>query len=212
MRLLLASASPRRADLLASAGFVFGIEPVEIDERPLPGEDPSACALRLAGEKAAAAARRHPDAVVVGADTIVVIDGLILGKPSDDGQAGEMLGRLSGRCHEVITGVSIHAGGRDVSAVERTLVWFLPMTAAEIAWYVESGEPRDKAGAYAVQGLASRFIDRIEGSYSNIVGLPVARVYQLLRLSGVTLAPAVVDRGEQRGYSGMKSLERLHET
>ncbi len=178
---------------------MFAIEPVDIDERPLPGEDPSTCVLRLAGEKAATAARRHPDVVVVGADTIVVIDGLILA-------------RLSGRCHEVITGVSIYAGGRDVSAVERTLVWFLPMTAAEIAWYVASGEPRDKAGAYAVQGLASRFIDRIEGSYSNIVGLPVARVYQLLRLSGVTLAPAVVDRAEQRGYSGMKSLERLHET
>ena len=182
MRLILASASPRRAELLAAAGFTFDIEAVEVDERPLPDEDPSACTLRLAREKAAAVAARHPDAVVIGADTVVVSNGEILGKPADDRRAAEMLARLSASRHEVVTGVTIAASGREVSAVERTLVWFLPMTAEEITWYVASGEPRDKAGAYAVQGLASRFVERIEGSYSNVVGLPVARVCQLLRL------------------------------
>lgn len=182
--LLLASASPRRADLLRSAGFDFGIEAVDIDEQPLPGEDPSACVLRLARQKAAAAASRHPDDIVIGADTVVVVDNDILGKPSDDTQAAEMLARLSGRCHEVMTGVSVRAGSLEVSAVERTRVWFLPLTASDIAWYVASGEPRGKAGAYAVQGLASRFVDRIEGSYSNVVGLPIASVCQLLKRIG----------------------------
>jgi len=170
--------------LLASAGFVFEIEPVAIDEQPLPGETPSACVLRLAEEKAAMVARRRPGTVVLGADTVVVADGLILGKPADDRDAAEMLARLSGKNHEVLTGVSIRADGRQVGAVERTVVRFLRLAPEEIAWYVASGEPRDKAGAYAVQGLASRFVDRIEGSYSNVVGLPVARVYQLLRQVG----------------------------
>ena len=184
MPLLLASASPRRADLLKSAGFVFDIEAVEVDERPLPGEDPSACVLRLAREKAAAVASRHPDDVVIGADTVVVVDNEILGKPSGDEQAAQMLAQLSGRCHEVLTGVSVCRGGGEVSAVERTRVWFMPLTTSDIAWYVASGEPRGKAGAYAVQGLASRFVERIEGSYSNVVGLPAAEVLEALERLG----------------------------
>jgi septum formation protein len=180
VRLVLASASPRRADLLASAGFAFEIEPVDVDERPLPGEAPAVCVRRLAAEKAAQAARRHPGAVVLGADTVVVVDGLILGKPADDRDAAGMLARLSGRAHEVLTGVAVQARGRQLLAVEETVVHFQPLSSEQIAWYVASGEPRDKAGAYAVQGRASRFVTRIEGSYSNVVGLPVARVCQLL--------------------------------
>jgi septum formation protein len=180
VRLVLASGSPRRADLLRSAGFEFQIEPVEVDEGPLAGEDPAVMVERLAGEKASLVARRFPDAAVIGADTVVVVDGAILGKPVDDRDAAGMLARLSGRSHDVLTGVAVHANGSRLSAVERTVVRFLPLSAAEIAWYVASGEPRDKAGAYGVQGLASRFVVRIEGSYSNVVGLPVARVYELL--------------------------------
>ena len=184
VRLLLASASPRRAELLASAGFVFEVEPTEIDERPLPGETPSACVLRLADAKAAIVAGRHREAVVLAADTVVVIDGVMLGKPADDRDAAGMLARLSGKNHEVLTGVAVRADGGQVSAVERTVVLFQRLAPEEIAWYVASGEPRGKAGAYAVQGLASRFVERVEGSYSNVVGLPVARVYQLLRQIG----------------------------
>jgi septum formation protein len=180
VRLVLASASPRRAGLLQSAGFEFQVEPVEVDERPHVGEDPSVMVGRLASEKAALVARRLPDAVVLGADTVVVAEGVILGKPTDDRDAARMLARLSGRSHEVLTGVAVHATGERLVAVERTLVWFTSLSAAEIAWYVASGEPRDKAGAYGVQGLASRFVARIEGSYSNVVGLPIARVYELL--------------------------------
>jgi len=184
VRLLLASASPRRAELLAAAGFAFEVVPAEIDETPLPGETPPSCVLRLAEAKAAIVAGRDRGAVVLAADTVVVADGLILGKPVDDRDAADMLARLSGRNHDVLTGVSVRADHRQVSAVERTVVWFHPLSPEEIAWYVASGEPRGKAGAYAVQGLASRFVERIEGSYSNVVGLPVARVYQLLRQVG----------------------------
>jgi septum formation protein len=180
VRLVLASASPRRADLLQSAGFEFQIEPVEVDERPHAGEDPAVMVGRLASEKAALVARRFPDAVVLGADTVVLAKGAILGKPTDDRDAARMLAQLSGRSHEVLTGVAVHVRGEQVVAVERTLVWLMPLSAAEIAWYVATGEPRDKAGAYAVQGFASRFVTRIDGSYSNVVGLPVARVYELL--------------------------------
>jgi septum formation protein len=118
--------------------------------------------------------------IVLGADTVVVLDGDTLGKPVDDGDAARMLRRLSGRTHEVLTGVALCIAGRCLSAVERTAVEFAPLTDADIAWYVASGEPRDKAGAYAIQGRASRFVVRIDGSYSNVVGLPVATVHRLL--------------------------------
>lgn len=181
MRLVLASASPRRAELLRAAGFSFDVRPVDLDERALAGEAAPAYVERLAVEKARAAARQARDEVVLGADTVVVVDGAMLGKPQDRDEAREMLERLSGRSHEVLTGVAlVHPEGA-VSAVDVSRVEFGPLSAEEIAWYVSSGEPSDKAGGYAVQGLASRFVTRVEGSYSNVVGLPVALVYRMLR-------------------------------
>jgi septum formation protein len=179
VRLILASASPRRADLLSAAGYRFEILPADVDERPLPGERPYDYVLRIARAKARAGAR-EPDAVVLGADTAVVVDGSILGKPADDADAARMLGLLSGREHRVLTGVALVWGRREVGAVEATAVSFKPLTDEEIADYVASGEPRGKAGAYAVQGQAARFVSGIKGSYSNVVGLPVERVSELL--------------------------------
>jgi septum formation protein len=182
VRLVLASASPRRADLLRAAGYDFTIRPASVDESIVPGESPHAHVCRLADAKAAAAAAASaPDEVVLGADTVVVVDGLILGKPADDAEAADMLRRISGRSHEVLTGVTLLGDGRTRSAVARTVVHFTQLTEEDLAWYVASGEPRDKAGAYGVQGLASRFVERIEGSYANVVGLPVALVAGLLR-------------------------------
>jgi septum formation protein len=185
--LVLASASPRRAELLAAAGIEFTVLAFDIDETPLTDEGPEAHVRRLAEEKARAAAAQRPDAIILGADTVVVVDGRILGKPTDAEDAGAMLGALSGRAHEVITGVALIAPADTAGpaaaaiAIARTQVWFFPLTDAEISWYVASGEPMDKAGAYAIQGLASRFVERIDGSYSNVVGLPVALVYRMLR-------------------------------
>ena len=182
MRLILASASPRRAELLRAAGFDFDTVAVDVDETPREGEAPAAYVRRLAAEKSAAAIHDAPnDVVVLAADTAVVLDGDILGKPRDDREAAVMLRRLSGRRHDVLTGVSLRKGAYEIGRVETTAVHFAPLGDAEIAWYVGSGEGRDKAGAYAVQGLASRFIPRIEGSYSNVVGLPVAAVFELWR-------------------------------
>ena len=180
MRLVLASASPRRARLLAEAGYAFDVEPANVDERRLDGEAPAAYVERLAGAKARAVAPRHPRRVVVGADTIVVIDGLVLGKPADAAEAAAMLGRLAGRRHTVLTGVALVRGARSAGAVEATEVTFADLDADRIRWYVATGEPDDKAGAYAAQGIGSRFIERIEGSYANVVGLPIHRVALLL--------------------------------
>lgn len=182
MRLVLASASPRRARLLAEAGFAFDVAPANVDERRLAGEPPVAYVRRLAGAKAGAVASRYPGRVVVGADTVVVIDGLVLGKPADAAEAAAMLGRLAGRRHAVLTGVALLRDARSVDAVERTEVTFAPLDADRIRWYVGTGEPDDKAGAYAAQGIGSRFIERIEGSYTNVVGLPIPRVVRLLNL------------------------------
>lgn len=179
-RLVLASASPRRADLLRAAGFAFDVDPVDVDETWHRGETAAAYVERVAVLKAAAAAARHPHRVVVGADTAVVVDDVVLGKPADAAEARAMLRRLSGRPHEVMTGVAVAAGGSLRSLVERTTVWFRDLTEAEIQWLAESREPLDKAGSYAIQGLAGRFIPRIEGSYANVVGLPVEAVSRLL--------------------------------
>ena len=182
MRLVLASASPRRADLLRAAGFDFEVVLVDVDERVRPGEEPGDYVRRLASEKSARGVERISahDAVVLGADTTVVLDRGILGKPADDREAAAMLRSLSGRRHEVLTGVSVRRAGREAGRVETTAVHFAALTDADIAWYLASGEWRDKAGAYAVQGLASRFIPRLEGSYSNVVGLPIAAVVELV--------------------------------
>ena len=197
MRLVLASGSSRRAALLGAAGFAFDTIVVNIDERPRPGEPAEHCVRRLATEKSAAALNflHHLDdeTVVLGADTAVVIDGRILGKPSDDDDAAGMLRRLSGRRHEVMTGVSLRTRDREIGSVEVTTVEFGPLRDEDIAWYVLSTEGRDKAGAYAIQGLAARFIPRIEGSYSNVVGLPVSVVQRLL---------AEIASGPRSGYAG----------
>ena len=195
MRMVLASASPRRAELLRAAGFDVEIVAVDVDEAVRPRETPSAYVRRLAAAKSARAyaifadlrVRRTADLkvrattdMILGADTTVVVDDEILGKPRDDAEAAAMLRRLSGRSHEVLTGVSLRRGGVEIGRVESTAVYFARLSDADIAWYVASGEGRDKAGAYAIQGLASRFIPRIEGSYSNVVGLPVACVHELV--------------------------------
>ncbi|MDP2052436.1 MAG: Maf family protein [Acidobacteriota bacterium] len=179
--LVLASRSPRRAELLAAAGIPFEVLAADIDETPREGEAPDAYVERLAIEKARAVLALRPDAAVLGADTTVTIDGLILGKPVDASEATAMLRRLRGRAHDVFTGVALVSTEGVRSGVELTRVWFNSMTDEDISWYVESGEPVDRAGAYAIQGLASRFIPRIEGSYSNVVGLPVALVSSILR-------------------------------
>ncbi|MGE3509564.1 MAG: nucleoside triphosphate pyrophosphatase [Vicinamibacterales bacterium] len=177
MRLVLASASPRRAELLRAAGYEFTVSPVEIDERVHEGESPESYVRRLASEKSRLAHQaEEPSLVTLGADTAVVVDGTILGKPVDRADAERMLRLLSGRTHDVFTGVSLRCGGQELVHVERTRVDVRRLGDDEVARYIESGEGRDKAGGYAIQGLASRFIPRIEGSYSSVVGLPVAAV------------------------------------
>ncbi len=186
--LFLASASPRRRELLTQAGYRFEVRPAHIPEDPLPGEDPIAYVTRLAREKAETVFRDLTDAspkpekslVVLGADTTVALDNTILGKPEDAADAARMLRLLSGRTHRVITGVAVvTAKGAEVAA-EATAVRFLTLSDAEIAGYVASGEPMDKAGAYAIQGRAARWIPRIEGCYFNVMGLPLALVCSLL--------------------------------
>jgi septum formation protein len=219
VRLILASASPRRAELLRSAGYDFEIHAVDIDERSKPGEPPAEYVDRLAKEKSSLAldelSRKGPakagphvlDAsdvasgfsrtgavMVLGADTAVVVGEAILGKPHDAEDAARMLRRLSGRSHQVMTGVCLQTTQRSVSHVEISSVTFAPLTEDQIAWYVASGEGADKAGGYAIQGLASRFIPRIEGSYSNVVGLPIAVVSDLL--SRLTNLRSVLASGE----------------
>jgi septum formation protein len=239
VRLILASASPRRAELLRAAGYTFDVVVTDVDESIRPGESPSIYVRRLAADKSAAAhalvraqssvvfgsglpagsgsdlsvgsesdlpvvsgfsrtgggppnvghdrgsegppERGHDQPVVLGADTTVVVDGQILGKPRDDEDGRAMLRRLSGRAHQVMTGVSLRQGAFEVGRVETSSVVFRPLTDEDISWYVGSGEGRDKAGGYAIQGLASRFIPSISGSYSNIVGLPVTAVDELMR-------------------------------
>ncbi len=205
IELILASASPRRQELLRNAGISFVAQPTDIPEGPLSGETPRACAERLAREKALAISPQHPKSYVLGDDTIVVVDNLMLGKPSDVADARRMLRLLSGKTHQVITGVCLvgpgksgtgrQSGLRPNSAPERegtshkfvdvrsetTSVTFCELSNQDIEDYIQSGEPMDKAGAYAIQGRASRWIPRIEGDYFNVVGLPVALVWTMLR-------------------------------
>ena len=181
--LILASASPRRAELLTSAGFRFIVDVADVDESPLPGENPGAYVLRVARDKARVVADRRRDSggIVLAADTTVAVDGEILAKPENDLDAVRMLQLLAGRIHDVFTGVVLLSAERELSEVVPTQVRLLPITLDEIHWYVKSGEPMGKAGAYGIQGRAARFVDWIEGSWSNVVGLPVATVYRLLR-------------------------------
>jgi septum formation protein len=215
MNLILASASPRRRELLTQAGFTFQVHPAHIPEDPLPNEDPIAYVVRLARQKAEVAYGELASEVVkgavvkgtglspyiespkeqgalapegnlmvLGADTTVTIDNLILGKPENPADAARMLRLLSGRTHRVITGVAIVTATRTEVAAEVTGVRFLTLSDQEIADYIATGEPMDKAGAYAIQGIASRWIPHIEGDYSNVVGLPVALVFRMLQEQG----------------------------
>jgi septum formation protein len=184
MRLILASASPRRAELLAAAGFDFDVVPVDVDETPRPDEVPRDYALRVARAKAEAIGDPQAGRVVLAADTIVVAGDRLMGKPRNPQDADSMLRSLSGRVHEVLTAVVIQRNGDQRTALETTRVHFQALSEAEIDWYVKSGEPNGKAGGYGIQGRAARFIDRIEGSWSNVVGLPISTVYRLLNELG----------------------------
>jgi septum formation protein len=187
--LVLASSSPRRAELLQAAGLPFVVQAANVDERQFDDEPPEAYVRRLALAKASAvAAGVEAGALVLGADTVVVVDAACLGKPADAAEATAMLRRLAGRSHAVLTGVALVRDGVAVAQeIAATRVTFAPMGDAEIAWYASTPEPYDKAGAYAVQGLASRFVTGIDGSYANVVGLPVELVCRLIREAGEDL-------------------------
>jgi septum formation protein len=183
MELILASASLRRQELLRAARIAFTVKPANVPEDPLPGESPEAMCLRLARDKATTVWEQLVDRdgkVVLGADTTVVVDGHILAKPEDAADATRMLRMLSGRTHEVVTGVCLISAAATDARTETTSVTFSRLSDADIAEYVATGEPMDKAGAYAIQGMASRWIPRVEGEYSNVVGLPVVLVNRLL--------------------------------
>ena len=178
--LVLASQSPRRREILRQAGIPFTVRAADVDESLLAGESPADYVQRLAAAKAYAVEAAE-DEIVLGADTTVVIDGEILAKPADAADARRMLALLSGRRHEVLTGICLRNGEAAIRDCVTTSVVFAPISDAEIDEYVASGEPMDKAGAYAIQGLASKFVARIEGDYFNVMGLPVALVYRRLR-------------------------------
>lgn len=182
MRLILASASPRRSELLRSAGFTFTTLPADVEEFPRDGESGDSYTRRVALDKARYAWRAvaDPTAVVLAADTEVVAGGRILGKPRDDADAAAMLRLLSASAHDVLTAVVICANGRELIEVVTTCVWFGAMSDEEIDWYVRTGEPNGKAGAYGIQGAGARFVERIEGSWSNVVGLPIHTVHRML--------------------------------
>jgi septum formation protein len=189
--LILASSSPRRQELLQEIGVPFQVHAANINEDQRPGEAPMAYALRLAREKAQAVLAQYPQSYVLGADTIVVLRGEVLGKPIDHADAARMLRLLSGRAHEVTTAVSLIApfivapGTLAETRASTTKVYFREIAEAEIQQYVAGGEPMDKAGAYAIQGGASRWTDRIEGEFSNVVGLPLSLVTEMLKITGL---------------------------
>src|SRR5262245_22025141 len=188
-RLVLASASPRRRELLSGLGLDFEVRPVDLDETPLPGEEPRPYVLRLAREKAAA--RAAPGELVLAADTIVVLDGELLGKPRDPEDARRMLAKIAGREHTVFTGIALEEpgdggdggdgrdAGRRAAAIEESRVRMASLSAAEIGWYVGTGEPLDKAGSYAVQGLGALLVEAVSGNYTNVVGLPLPATRRL---------------------------------
>ena len=185
VRVVLASGSPRRRELLNMIGVGHEIMPANIDERYLPGEDPPAHAERLAREKAAAVALRAGNSLIIAADTIVVVDGDVLGKPRDRGEAAAMLRRLAGRSHTVHTAVAVRYGGSEASAVESPSVTFRPLDAEFIEAYIATGEPMDKAGSYGIQGFGATLVSRVEGDYFAVMGLPLHRTMQLVESVGL---------------------------
>ena len=187
MRFILASSSPRRRELLASIGLTFDVMPSDIPEIHQPGESPEEYVARLSRGKAAVIAEKHPEAWIIAADTTVLLGDELLEKPADAADAKRMLATISGKTHTVYTGVTLQnaARGWHDTRVAETEVRMLPLDARDIAWYVSTGEPLDKAGAYAAQGIGAVFIDSIHGSYTNVVGLPLALLFQMLRRAGV---------------------------
>jgi septum formation protein len=179
-KLILASGSPRRSEILTSVGWTFIKHPADIDESEIDGESPADYVRRLAVEKAEAVAGEYPGSIILGADTTVVIDGMIIGKPLDLDDARRMIAMLAGNWHEVLTGIAVSQDGKSRSAIQTTRVKFAPMTASEIEYLAVCGDPLDKAGAYAVQAQAALFIEGIDGDYWNVVGLPVKLVYDLV--------------------------------
>ena len=182
-RLVLASGSPRRRDILTALGLAFDVRPPDVDETLRSGEGAASAARRLAEQKASAVAS-EPDQLVIAADTIVVLDGDLLGKPAGPAAAADMLGRLGGRSHEVITGLALHRGEQTRSVAALTTVTFRTLDRAEITAYVATGEPLDKAGAYGIQGFGSALVERIEGDFFNVMGLPVPAMLALLHDAG----------------------------
>ena len=194
-RIVLASSSPRRREILSALGLTFETRPSDVDESLRDGEPAFDAAERLAREKAAAVAAHEPGALVVAADTLVVLDGEALGKPRDRADARRTLARLSGRAHEVVTAVALAQDGRLVSDREITRVRFAAMTPAEVEAYVASGEPDDRAGSYAIQGIGGLFVTGVEGSPSNVVGLPVRLLYTLAAQMGINLSTKISLKG-----------------
>lgn len=187
MRVILASSSPRRRELLSSVGIEFDVIPSHVPEEHQKGEAPEEYVARLSRDKASAIAAKHPDRWVIAADTTVLLGDQLLEKPVDDADARRMLTTIAGRTHIVYTGVTIEHGEkryRDTRVAESE-VRMLPLSSDDIAWYVQTGEPLDKAGAYAVQGIGAMFVESIHGSYTNVVGLPLALLFQMLRNAGV---------------------------
>lgn len=184
VRVILASQSPRRRELLTQIGIAHEVRPADIDESVWPGEDPVAHSERLARAKAHTLALQYPEAVVIGSDTIVVIDGAILGKPADREEAVAMLERLSGREHTVYTAVAVAHEGRTLSGVEAVQVQFRPLSRGQIDAYIATGEPADKAGAYGIQGFGATLVQRIDGDYFAVMGLPLGRLVELIRALG----------------------------
>jgi len=185
--IVLVSASPRRADLLRRAGLEFTIRPSEVDETPFPGEAPGVLAERLARAKVLALPALSFPALAIGADTVVAVADAVLGKPKDRTEARQMLRQLSGRVHEVTTAMALRTLPEETIQCERAVsrVTFARLSDREIDWYAETGEGMDKAGAYALQGIGALFIESIAGSYTNVIGLPLDRLYPHLRLHGV---------------------------
>lgn len=187
MKFILASASPRRRELLASIGLEFEVKPSHVPEVHQAGEAPEEYVARLSRDKARALAEQHPDRWVIAADTTVLLGEELLEKPIDARDAARMLGTIAGQTHIVYTGVTLENAGSEYrdTRVAESEVRMLPLSPDEIEWYVRTGEPLDKAGAYAVQGLGAMFIDSIHGSYTNVVGLPLATLFQMLRRAGI---------------------------
>lgn len=185
-RLVLASGSPRRRELLQGLGFRFDVAAADLDETPRPGEAAEPYVRRLAEEKARAVARHHPGAWVLAADTTVALGERLLGKPRDPGEAREMLRALSGRTHRVLTGVAL-AGAREGACVVATEVTFRALSEGELGWYADTGEPLDKAGGYALQGKGSFLVERVDGSPTNVIGLPLGETLALLARAGFPL-------------------------